>query len=194
MEIEYEATFFPVDKDEIRNKLKNSGAILGQKEYLQKRTAFHLPKGHEIQGGWARVRQEADKTTLSVKSVDGNKIENKKEICLTVDDFSKAEKFLETLGCVKKAFQENKREIWRIGEVEIIIDEWPYLEPFIEIEGKDEKSIKEIAEKLGFDWKDAIFNSVDYMYNKKYGVDEEVVYDKTPRITFSDPNPFSVSR
>src|SRR3989344_5025968 len=190
MDIEYEAAFFPVDKNAMRKLLSSKGANLVTPEYLQKRTAFHLPKGHELKGGWVRVRQEAEKVTLSVKIVDGNKIENKREICLEVDDYKKAELMLETLGCRKKAYQENKREVWKMDDVEITIDEWPYLEPYIEIEGSSEKSIKKAVEKLGLDWGKAIFHSVDYMYHIKYGVAQEIVYDKTPRITFFDPNPF----
>ena len=190
MDIEYEATFFPVVKESVREILRKNGAKLINSEYLQKRTAFNLPKGHEIAGGWARVRQEADKITMSVKIVDGHGIENKREVCLTVDSFANAEMLLTSLGCTKKAYQENKRELWKTGDVEITIDEWPYLEPFVEIEGSSEQSVKNTAEKLGFKWKNAIFHSVDYMYHKKYGVSQKAVYDKTPRITFSEPNPF----
>ena len=79
MDIEYEATFFPVVKESVREILRKNGAKLINSEYLQKRTAFNLPKGHEIAGGWARVRQEADKITMSVKIVEGHGIENKRD-------------------------------------------------------------------------------------------------------------------
>lgn len=35
MEIEYEATFINVDKDEMHQRLKDAGAILVRPEYLQ---------------------------------------------------------------------------------------------------------------------------------------------------------------
>ena len=190
MDIEYEAAFFPIVKKDIRYRLKKAGATLIHPEYLQKRTAFHLPKGHEIAGGWVRVRQEADKVTLSVKIVDGHTIENKREVCVEVGDFKRTEEILMALGCRKKAYQENKRELWKMDNVEVTIDEWPYLEPFVEIEGPNAEAVQRAAEKIGFDWGKAIFHSVDYMYHLKYGVPQERVYDSTPRITFADPCPF----
>ncbi|NBS41741.1 hypothetical protein EBS80_03705, partial [bacterium] len=60
MHIEYEATFENVDKDAIRAKLKEAGATLVRPEFVQKRVVFNLPKGHEIPGGWLRVRNEGD--------------------------------------------------------------------------------------------------------------------------------------
>ena len=51
MEIEYEATFSEIDKEEIRTMLKKVGARLVKNEFMQKRVVFNLPKGHEINGG-----------------------------------------------------------------------------------------------------------------------------------------------
>jgi len=190
MDIEYEATFENIDKEEIRKKLKKIGAKLLKPEFLQKRVVFNLPKGHEIKGGWLRVRDEGDKVTMSLKVVDGIKIENQKEICLRIDNFNEAVKFLETTGCRKKAYQESKRELWEIDGVDICIDEWPFLEPYVEIEGKSEKEVVEVAKRLGFDYKKALFCSVDTLYNRKYNVSEEIINDKTPEIKFNGKNPF----
>jgi len=170
MEIEYEATFSNIDKEEMREKLKDIGASLIYPEFLQIRTAFFLPKANEVDGGWVRLRQEQDKITLSLKVFDGDQIEDQKEIALEVEDFHTAKQFLEGIGCKQKAYQENKRELWKIGDIEITIDEWPFLEPFIEIEGKSEKEIKGVAEKLGFNYLKAIFGPVGILYNRKYNV------------------------
>ena len=43
MDIEYEATFVNINKDEIRKRLKNSGAKLIKPEFLQKRVVFYTP-------------------------------------------------------------------------------------------------------------------------------------------------------
>jgi adenylate cyclase class 2 len=89
MNIEYEAKFLNINKDKIRAKLKEIGANLVQAEILQKRMVFELPKGHEIKGGWLRVRDEGDKITMSLKVVAGEKIEDQKEVCLKVNDLSR---------------------------------------------------------------------------------------------------------
>jgi adenylate cyclase class 2 len=190
MEVEYEATFIDIDKDEYRKKLEQAGAKLIKPEFLQKRVVFHLPKGQEIKGGWLRVRDESDKITMSLKIVDGDKIENQKELCLKINDFDEGLEFLSKIGCEKKAYQENKRELWMLDDVEITIDEWPFLEPYLEIEGKSEEKVKAVAEKLGLDYSKAMFCSVAPIYSKKYGVPEEVINNNTSEIVFGGKNPF----
>ena len=191
MDIEYEATFQKIDKEDIRERLKKLGAKLLRSEFLQRRIVFNLPKGHQIKGGWLRIRNEGDKITMSLKVVDGNKIENQKEIFLTVSDFEEARKFLKTLGCEEKAFQESKRGLWILDEVEITIDEWPFLEPFVEVEGKAEDEVRRISTRLGFDYKEALFCAVDTLYSKKYGISTDRINNKTPKILFGVKNPFS---
>ena len=168
MKIEYEATFPDVDKREVREKLLAVGATLVKPEFLQKRVVFNLPKGHEIPGGWVRVRDEGDRITMSLKVVDGEHIENQKETCLTVDDFDEAVNLLLSLGCEKKSYQETKRELWTLGGTEVTIDEWPFLRPFVEVEGQSEESVKQVSEKLGFDYAQALFGAVDILYIRQY--------------------------
>lgn len=190
MNIEYEATFLNVDKNKIRNQLREIGAKLIKPNFLQKRVVFSLPQGHEIPGGWLRVRDEQDKITMSLKVINGDKIEDQKEICLKINDFSDAVLLLNSIGCQEKAYQESYRELWVLDNTEITIDEWPYLEPYVEVEGESEKIVKEVSEKLGFDYEQAVFGSVDLLYNKKYGTPIEKINNKIPRITFDEPNPF----
>lgn len=189
MKIEYEATFPNINKDEARQRLKTAGAELVRPEFLQKRSTFNLPKGHEIEGGWLRVRDEQDKITMTLKVVKAGKIEEQKEITLKVDDYAQAEYFLQSIGCEKKSYQETKRELWMLENVEICIDEWPFLEPYVEVEGNNEESVKNISTKLGFDYSRALFCSVDVLYRMKYGMPEEKV-DRIPLITFESENPF----
>lgn len=191
MNIEYEATFANVDKEEIRERLRKIGAELIKSEFMQKRRNFNLPKGNEIEGGWMRVRNEGDKITMSLKVVNNNNsIEDQKEICLKVDSFENAQDFLLSIGCTKKAYQESMREIWELDGVEVCIDEWPYLEPYVEVEGESEAAVRAVCEKLGFNYKDALFGAVDQQYEFKYGVSKETTNNMIPEITFDGENPF----
>ncbi|HBA36927.1 TPA: hypothetical protein DCZ15_03580 [Candidatus Falkowbacteria bacterium] len=190
MNIEYEATFIDINKDEIREKLAKVGASLVKKEFLQKRTVFNLPKGNNIDGGWLRVRDEGDRITMSFKVVNGNQIQNQKEIQLIVDNYQEARKFLISIGCREKAYQESKRELWRLNNVDIAIDEWPFLEPFVEVEGRSEKEVKRISEKIGFDYNQAKFCAVDTLYHEKYQVSLDKIDYNTPKILFEMKNPF----
>jgi adenylate cyclase class 2 len=160
-------------------------------EFLQKRKTFYIPgNDYEKTGAWARVRDEGDKITLSYKVIKGNKIEGQKEATVVVDNFDKAVSILENIGCRVKSYQETKRELWMLDGVEITIDEWPFLEPLVEIEGKTEKDVKKASEKLGFDYKNAFFGCVSTNYSKKYGPDEYFINNNIPKIVFDMKNPF----
>ncbi len=190
MQIEYEATFTTIDKGEVRNKLKETGAKLVKEEFLQKRTVFNLPKNNEIKGGWLRVRDEGDKITLSLKVVNGENIEDQKEVCLEIDNYEQAELLLSTLGADRKAYQETKRELWVLDGVEVTIDTWPFLEPFVEVEGPTEEEVKSVADKIGFKWDEAKFCAVDTLYSEKYGISTHRINNETPEILFEMENPF----
>jgi len=191
MNIEFEATFKDIDKDEIREKLKDLGAELIKDEFLQKRSAWHVPQECKVKKSWLRVRDEDDKITLTFKShSDRDDIKGQKEIELEVDSYSDAELFLKTIGCRKKSYQETKREIWKLDGVEAMIDEWPFLEPIIEVEGESEEAVKNVSERLGFDYSEAVFGPVGILYSQKYGVTEKFVNNKVKEILFNSDNPF----
>lgn len=190
MQVEYEATFENVDKNDIREKLESIGAVLIRPEFMQRRTVFNMPDGHGVTGGWLRVRDEGDKITMSLKAIDGEGIERQKETEIVISDYESGVHLLESIGCVQKAYQESLRELWRIDEVDVTIDEWPFLEPYIEVEGLSEEVVKEISEKLGFDYGTALFDSVDAQYSKKYNITIDAVNQRTPKILFDMENPF----
>ncbi len=192
MKTEYEATYTNINKEEVRNRLRSAGAKLIKKEFLQKRCTFELPSGHEVPHGYLRVRDEQDKITMSLKVVTENgTIEQQQEIELTVSNFQDACHLLEKIGCEKKAYQESKRELWVLNNLQITIDEWPFLEPFIEIEGESEDEVKSVSEKLGFDYEKAFFGTVTGLYVGKYSITEDRVNNQTPLILFEmESNPF----
>ena len=190
LEVEYEATFTNIDKNTVRELLRSAGAKLVRAEFLQRRSVFHLPSGHEISGGWLRVRDEGDRITMSLKIVDGDKIEDQKELSIAVDDYANTKVFLESIGASCKSYQETKRELWILDGTEIAIDEWPYLEPFVEIEGDSEESVRMATEKIGFDYSEAVFCQVSTLFARKYGIEENAFNDQTPLLTFESDNPF----
>lgn len=190
MQIEYEATFININKDEVRARLRAVGAELVYPEILQKRVTFRLPAGQAKPGGWLRVRDEGDKITMSLKVRNGDNIEDQKELCLKIDNFDVGAAFLENIGCEKKAYQETRRELWQLDGAQITIDEWPWLEPFVEVEGKNEENVKAVSAQMGFDYSQALFCDVGVLYNKKYGITEDIIYNHTPRIVFGGENPF----
>ena len=189
MDTEFEAKFVNINKDDVRKNLKKLKAKLLRPEFFQKRMAFHLPK-KSVKKGYLRVRDEGNKITISLKYVNGKKIDDQKETQLIVDDYESAISLLKSIGCQSKAYQETKRELWNLDGVDITLDEWPFLEPFVEIEGKSEDAVRKVSQKLGFDYKKAVFGAVDTLYNQKYGTPKDIINNHTPEITFSSKNPF----
>lgn len=185
MQTEFEATFLSVDKEEIRGRLKKLGAKLIYPEYLMKRVVFNPPIVEH--GVWLRVRQEAEKITMSIKKVLGDKISDQKEVQLTIDNFENGVAFLTAMGAPRKSYQETKRELWILDGVEITIDTWPGLNPLVEIEGVSEEIVKLISEKMGFDYSKAYFGAVDGVYVKELGMVKGVINNHTPEITFENP-------
>lgn len=189
MHTEWEAAFWNINKDEIRTHLKALGATLVYPERLMRRVNLYLPEGNPMKG-FARIRDEGDRITMTVKDMSGTKIEEQLEAEVVVDDYQRALDLLHALGCKDKNYQETRRELWWFGDTEICIDEWPFIEPFIEIEGHSEQDVQEVAALLGFDWKDARFTSADKMYAERYGVTPDYVNLGIPHLTFDIENPF----
>ena len=193
MNIEYEATFVDIDKDTMREKLKEVGAKLIRPEFMQKRVVFDLPKGHEMEGGFVRVRDEGDKVTFTLKVVDGKNIEDQKEIITEVKDFDNTVALLKAIGCPPMAYEETRRELWNFENADITIDDWPHLGVILEVEGKSEEDVKRISETLGFDYSKARFCTSGKLYVEKYGYGPVTLAKKTGKfteLTFEGKNPF----
>lgn len=186
MKNEIEATFLAVNKDSVRTKLKEAGFILKTPEYLMRRKNFDFSRVAPGRNIWGRVRQEADKVTMAVKEVRGLGINDTYEIELTVNDFDTATAFFEACNLPAKAFQENMREAWVRDKAEVTINTWPGLKPFVEIEGLSEKIVSEISNELGFDFAQAVFGSIDIVYEKELGIPADTV-NHLPDITFANP-------
>ena len=77
-----------------------------------------------------------------------------------------------------------------MGDVEITIDEWPFLEPYLEIEGKSKESVKEAVDKMELDFSKALFCAVDKLYALKYNISEDVINNQIPELKFDSVNPF----
>lgn len=191
MKTEYEATFYPIDRSEIRSKLKSTNATKIYDEFIQDTYSFMNPRQTDVNGPWVRVRKEANRITLAYKDVKnfGN-IEDQKEIELEVNSLENIVEFLNVTGFTLKGQLQSKREKWLLNNCEVTIDEWPYLEPYVEIEGETEEVVKDTAALLQFDYSTAYFGSVDGFYSKKYDITEEQV-NTTPIVKFNmDMNPF----
>ncbi|MBI2636600.1 MAG: CYTH domain-containing protein [Parcubacteria group bacterium] len=186
MENEIEAKFLSISKDSTRDNLRTAGFKLETPEYLMRRKTFDFSRVAPGRNKWGRVRQESNKVTMTIKEIRGSGVNDTYEIELTVNDFDTATAFFEACNIPTKASQENMREVWVRNVVEVTIDTWPGLNPFIEIEGEDEKTVREVSRELGFDFEKAVFGSIDLVYEKELGISAESI-TRLPEIIFSNP-------
>jgi adenylate cyclase class 2 len=169
MQQEIEAKFLHVDIAQVRAKLAAAGAHCEQPMRLMRRMHFDYPDQRFQKNNHARrlrVRDEGDKVTMTYKA--RNETNYTYEIETTVGSYDETVAILKAIDLEAFTDQESRRETWIYKNVEVVIDEWPWLEPYIEIEGPDENSIKAAAKDLGFEWKDARFGSVDTAYMDQY--------------------------
>lgn len=184
MQTEVEAKFPDIDKEALRAALKDAGAKLEYPERSMRRKNFdYEDRRLEKVGGWLRVRDEGDKVTFTYKHLGDRTLHGTKEVEVVVSDFEKTCELLAAIGLMNKAYQETKREKWKLGESEITIDTWPWIPSFVEIEAQDETSLKEIVQKLNLDWSKAMHGSVETVYQMHYDFTEEEI-DGWPEITF----------
>lgn len=189
MQTEIEAKFLDINHDAMRDKLRKLGARRKLPMRLMKRKNYDFADGRlQKIGGWIRVRDEADKVTLSYKQLNDRSLHGTKEVSMVVDSFDAADSFLRSIGCEPTSYQETKRESWRLDNLEIELDEWPWTLPYVEIEGPDEPSLRDIATKLELPWDNVYHGSVEVVYRGQFDLTDEEFYTiKT--ITFDEPIP-----
>ena len=175
MQREIEIKFLNIDVGEVRAKLTAAGAKLIKPMRLMRRAIIKTPK-MIVRETFARVRDEGDKITMTLKQINENK-KDYNEVEITVSDFEKAIEILTGCGIPQVSYQESKREEWILDDAQICIDEWPWANPFIEIEGESDDQLKNIARRLGFDWDNAAFGTV-----------WEVYYDAYPHLKGTKPD------
>lgn len=189
MNTEIEAKFTNVNHDEIRNKLTVLNATLEQPMRLMRRVT--IDSNHmKAKDAFLRVRDEGNKVTMTYKQFDDPSINGTKELEIIVSDFQATIDLLAAAGLPHGSFQESKRETWKIGTTEIVLDLWPWLNPIIEIEGKNENDVRDVAEKLELNWEDAVFGDVMAAYRVQYpnlGIHDTI--GNLSQAKFDDPLP-----
>ncbi len=186
MKKEIEATFLSINKEKMRAALNATGYVCKHPEYLMRRKTFDFSTVAPGKNKWGRVRQEVDKATMTVKEVLGAGINDTFELEMTVDSFDSACEMFEQCGIHAKSFQENYREVWEKDSVQVTIDTWPGLNPFVEVEATDASVVKDVSTRLGLDFSSALFGSIDLMYEKELGIPASTIIT-LPEITFANP-------
>jgi len=185
---EYEAKFLNINVAQIRKKLLSSGAKLEHKVIKFYRVVFTRcsDKENPPVKGFVRIRNEGKKITMTVKTYKDPKFPDEYEISIN-EDFNTGINFLKSIGINQKAFQESYREKWTHPLAhEITIDILPGLPLYMEIDCTSEENLNKIIKLLGLDDKNKRFGAFDKTYNEYYGIETEVINDKTESLSFAN--------
>lgn len=167
MQSEIEAKFLDADHDEARRKMAELGGTCEQPMRNLRRVVIETPE-LRAKNAFVRIRDEGHRVTMTYKQFDELSIDGAKEIETTVGDFETAVALLGAAGLPYRSFQESKRETWELEGCEVVLDEWPWLKPYVEIEGASEDAVRRVAERLGYSWDAAIYGDVMAAYRAEY--------------------------
>lgn len=188
MEVEYEARFLEIDRDEIINKIKALGGILKQSKTVYKRAVFKLCDSNT---GFVRVRDEGDKVTLTAKIYKDPKFPQEYELQIK-DEFENGQAFLQALNLSEKAYHETMREKWRIpfGKkyelCEVAIDYIPGLPMYAEVECKTLQDLNKSIKLLGLDKTKMRTGGYGDVFVEYYGVTKKQINDEISKLTFAN--------
>jgi adenylate cyclase class 2 len=181
---EIEAKFLEVNIKELRKNIKDIGGKLIHPLMLYKRYGFFLINKNKK--GYARVRQENGKVTMTIKTYDESKYANEYEVELN-SSLEEAKEFMINAGFKLKAYHETLREKWKVeGCSEIVIDTIPGIPTYVELECNNEENIKKLAQKLNLDYSKAEYGGFDKQFVYYYGLTTKQINDKVPALTFKN--------
>ena len=190
------------DNEKICNLLKTDSIVSAISSVRHSQEFFTLLKSSEfsdvisrygVASKWIRLIQTGDKTTLTVKHILENPqisdgilqygLSSVEETELAVESIEKGKEFLQSLGFYYRNYQEKKRVsyVYKPMSLEIEIDSWPLIPPYLEIEGKSEKEIYDFVKMLGYsedDVKIANTCAVYKMYGKNIHDYKELRFEK----------------
>jgi adenylate cyclase class 2 len=190
MQSEIEVRFIVASHDALRDKLRAIGAVRKRPMLPMKRAIMDYPDNrmrwnNPAFWAWIRVRDEGDRTVVTYKQIAKDESKATHEIEYEVSSYDNAIALFEAIGLEKQSVQHTKRETWKLADCEVVLDEWPWLDPIIEIEGPSEASLQDMAKQLGLDWQDARTGNVENIYQLKYpGIRAGESIGDIPELTF----------
>lgn len=168
MAIEFEAKILDISVPVIKARLKKLGAKKVSERNMR-RYVYDIIPGNK--GKWIRLRDDGEKITLTVKEIhDDSRIDGTEELEVEVGDFDTTNQILNALGFFHKAYQENRRTSYLLGNTHVEIDFWPKIPPYVEVEGSSKAEVERTVKSLGFALSETTSINTYDVY-KKYGID-----------------------
>ncbi|MEW5986385.1 MAG: class IV adenylate cyclase [Chloroflexota bacterium] len=158
---EAEVKFLLGDLPAFRERLLAAGATLHVPRVYERNVRFDDDQDNlRRQGKLLRLRQD-NQAILTYKGVVADpsttEVKRREELEVVVSDFDTAVLILNRLGFTPRQVYEKYRETFRLGAVEVLLDEMPFGH-FVELEG-EEAEIKVTATRLGLPWSGRILDN-----------------------------------
>ncbi len=151
---EIECRFLEIDKQALIAKLRELGAEDKGEVMLKETIVYDKDLKWRSEHKLVKIREFGANITLTYKHRVSDAIDGTTEIEFGIDNYEKAEQFFEAIGLMPYRHQEKLRHTFVLDGVTADIDTWPKVPTYVELEGGSESAIKDLAEKLGLDWKD----------------------------------------
>jgi adenylate cyclase class 2 len=186
MKAKFKLLFFEIDnlltvdmKNELMDKynhnylnliLEETNSNLELEQLVNDQTILNIAHSFGINPNkWIRLRETDDLTTIATKNILEKKAEENRQPVLEteidVPSISQANELLEQLGFAYRNYQEKRRITFMVNDVEVDIDFWPLIPPYMEIESTDEK-IDEIINLLNLKDYEIVSCNTEDVYNK----------------------------
>ena len=169
--IELEVRFLNIDYVGLVNRLKELGAKDLGEEFLTEVIFADDARTWWADNRFLRLRTNGKKTELAYKHHKKDSLGGAQEVELEVADFDQMKLLLELSGFDGLRYQEKKRHSFVLGEVRFDIDTWPSTPSYIEIEAPSETELKKAVQKLGLDWKAAVYENANKVLLKHYNIE-----------------------
>ena len=169
---EIEAKILNVDVEALEAKIIELGGVKQFDRVFHRAVFDYEDLRLDQKGAWVRVRDEGDRVVMSFKQRlgydatqpaqnDTGMLEEE----IVVSDFETAASILRHIGLTDKFFQENRRVQYQLDGVELDIDHWPLIRPYLELEAVSWGEIDEMIVKLGYSIEDKKIFSTTQIYD-----------------------------
>ncbi len=164
--LEIEVKLHMADLAPLRAALAAHAALLEQPRMLEVNLRFDTREGTLAQRREIlRLRRSRDaRLTHKRPARPAGELFGRPEVEVVVEDFEATREVLERLGFVVIVRYEKYRAQYRLGTVQVALDELPF-GAFVELEGPSAQALEQAAHELGLPWSQAFQGSYLSIFN-----------------------------
>jgi adenylate cyclase, class 2 len=156
MYIEIEAKLKVDSLESVKERLEKLGASFEAEQQQRDFYFDDLNSAFAKSDSCLRIRQQRDnggeRIFLAYKGPKHkSNFKKRAEIEIEVSNLEKTQKLLSALGYKESIVVEKKRNLWRLGDCLVALDDVSDLGSFVEIEGSNDKKIAEVQKRLGLE-------------------------------------------